>query len=83
MAESFPASENRIATSIGTVIHTLVDNASSPNEMRYLFQVLDQNGEVMYSRFGNEVPHLTPAQIGAIQAFLTAQRALAEATLPS
>ena len=82
MADNFPASETRIPTSIGQIIHTLIDNASSPDAMRYMYQVLDQNGEVMYARFGDEAPHLTPAQISGIQTLLAAQRALAEGTLP-
>lgn len=80
---AFPPSAVRTPTSIGQIIHTLIDNASGSDEMRFMYQVLDQNGVVMESKFGDEVPHLTPAQISAIQAFLAAQRVLAEATLPS
>lgn len=79
---NFPTSESRVPTEIGQIIHTLIDNPSGPDEIRYMFQVLDQNGVVMDTKFGDEILHLTPAQISAIQAFLIAQRVLAETSLP-
>jgi len=65
-------------TSIGRIDHFLDDlNGADQNRaLQYNLEILDQFGDVMKVRSGNEVPYLTAAQITQLKAFMTARRAV-------
>ena len=79
---AFPGAAVRTPTSIGRIFHVLTDNPAGENTVRYVYEVLDQNGDVMERKQGDEAPHMTAGQISAVETFLSAQRSKAEATLP-
>ena len=80
---AFPPQEIRTPTSIGKVWHILLDDPGGPNTVRYVFEVLDQNGDLMRTMSGDEIPHIDAGDVTNLQAFVAVQRAKAEATLPS
>jgi len=79
---AFPGQTTRVPTSIGKTWHIICDNPSDPDTIRYVFQVLDQNGDIMRTESGNELPHIDAPHIGNLASFAAAQRAKAEGTLP-
>lgn len=79
---SFPQQVSRVPTSIGIIWHVIKDDPDNPDGIRYIYQVRDQNGDVMKIEQGDEQPHLTQAQIDGLLAFAAAQRGKAEDTLP-
>ena len=60
-------------TSIGRADHFL-DDLDGSRALQYNLEVLDQFGDVMKMRSGDEVPHLTAQQISGLQAFMTSRR---------
>lgn len=79
---SFPTQTSRVPTSIGKIWHIICDNPSSPETIRYVFQVLDQDGAVMRTECGDELPHLSAAQKQSLQVIVNEQKVKAEGTLP-
>ena len=67
-------------TSIGRIDHFL-DDLTGSRALQYNLEVLDQFGDVMKMRSGDEVPHLTAQQIGGLQAFMDSRRAALPADL--
>jgi len=61
-------------TSIGRIDHFL-DDLDGSRALQYNLEVLDQFGDVMKMRSGDEVPHLTAQQITQLQAFMDSRRA--------
>ena len=61
-------------TSIGRIDHFL-DDLSGSRALQFNLEVLDQFGDVMKMRSGDEVPHLTAQQISGLQAFMDSRRA--------
>ena len=70
-------------TAIGRIDHFLDDlDASTPNRaLQYNLEVLDQFGDVMRVRSGDEVPHLSAQQIAQLQAFMDSRRTALPADL--
>lgn len=79
---AFPNQEVRTPTSIGTIWHILKDTVGGPDTVRYVFQVLDQNGVVMRTECGDELPHIGAPHGSNLVSFVAAQRAKADGTLP-
>jgi len=67
-------------TSIGRIDHFL-DDLDGSRALQYNLEVLDQFGDVMKMRSGDEVPHLAAQQIGGLQAFMDSRRAALPADL--
>jgi len=63
-------------TSIGRVDHFLddLDGTAGKRALQYNLEILDQFGDVMRVRSGDEVPHLTAQQIAQLQAFMDSRR---------
>ena len=61
-------------TSIGRIDHFL-DDLSGSQSLQFNLEVLDQFGDVMSMRSGDEVPHLTAQQITQLKAFMAQRRA--------
>jgi len=70
-------------TSIGRIDHFLDDlDGTTPNRaLQYNLEILDQFGDVMKMRSGDEVPHLTAQQITQLQTFMGARRTALPADL--
>ena len=79
---AFPGQAARTPTSIGKIWHIICDNPDTADTIRYVYQVLDQNGAVMRTETGDELPHIGAPHTGNLVAFAAAQRAKAEGTLP-
>ena len=67
-------------TSIGRIDHFL-DDLDGNRALQYNLEVLDQFGDVMKMRSGDEVPHLTAQQIGGLRAFMDSRRTALPADL--
>jgi len=67
-------------TSIGRIDHFL-DDLEGSRALQYNLEVLDQFGDVMKMRSGDEVPHLTAQQITQLQTFMTSRRTALPADL--
>ena len=63
-------------TAIGRIDHFLddLDGTTAHRALQYNLEVLDQFGDVMRVRSGDEVPHLAAQQIAQLQAFMSARR---------
>jgi hypothetical protein len=63
-------------TSIGRIDHFLDDlDGTNPNRvLQYNLEILDQFGDVLKMRSGNEVPHLTQPQINQLVNFMQSRR---------
>ena len=70
-------------TAIGRIDHFLddLDGTAGKRALQYNLEVLDQFGDVMKMRSGDEVPHLTAQQITQLQAFMTSRRTALPADL--
>jgi len=79
---AFPSQLASTPTSIGKIWHVICDNPSEADTIRYIFQVLDQDGVVMRTVPGNELPQIDAPHTANLVAFVAAQRVKAEATLP-
>ena len=77
---AFTRQANNVPTSIGRIVIRLVDGDGTTGNQRTLFkvQVLNASGDEFETLTGNLVPHLTGAQITAIQDFLDDIRTQAE-----
>lgn len=75
---AFDRENNQIPTSIGLLQITITDNPVDQDTATFIVQVLDQDGNPYKALNGNLVPHLTPAQITALQSFMAALRTQAE-----
>jgi hypothetical protein len=66
----------RTPTTIGKIDHFLDDlDGTNPNRsLRFFLQVLDQNGAIMRTLSGDEVPHLTQTQINQLLSFMATRR---------
>ena len=64
-------------TAIGRIDHFLddLDGTTAHRALQYNLEVLDQFGDVMKMRSGDEVPHLAAQQIAQLQAFMDSRRA--------
>ena len=60
-------------TSIGRIDHFL-DDLNGNQALQYNLEILDQFGDVMAMRFGDEVPYLTAQQITQLKAFMGARK---------
>ena len=60
-------------TSIGRIDHFL-DDLNGSQALQYNLEILDQFGDVMAMRAGDEVPYLTAGQIAQLQAFMGARK---------
>jgi len=60
-------------TDIGRIDHFL-DDLDGDQSLQYNLEVLDQFGEAMDVRSGNEVPYLTAQQISQLQAFMSSRK---------
>jgi len=67
-------------TSIGRVDHFL-DDLDGSRALQYNLEVIDQFGDVMRVRSGDEVPHLTQTQINQLQTLMDSRRAALPADL--
>ena len=67
-------------TAIGRIDHFL-DDLDGSRALQYNLEVLDQFGDVMKMRSGDEVPHLTAQQIGGLRAFMDSRRTALPADL--
>ena len=67
-------------TAIGRIDHFL-DDLDGTRALQYNLEVLDQFGDVMKMRSGDEVPHLAAQQIAQLQAFMDSRRAALPADL--
>ena len=67
-------------TSIGRIDHFL-DDLDGSRALQFNLEVMDQFGDAMKMRYGNEVPHLTAQQITQLQAFMSSRRAALPADL--
>ena len=78
----FEIAVTRIPTSIGRIWHVIRDNPDTADEIRYVYEILDQNGQVMEMRRGDEMDYINTADKQALQAFANTQRGKAENTIP-
>ena len=85
---AFQPPEAQVPTTIPRLTITLSDRLAHGEEpasqlANYQLVLLDQNGRrIPFPKdTGNLVPHLTPAQITALQSFMTDMRTLAEAQI--
>ena len=67
-------------TSIGRIDHFL-DDLDGSRALQFNLEVMDQFGDVMKMRSGDEVPYLTAQQITQLQAFMIARRTALPADL--
>jgi len=67
-------------TAIGRIDHFL-DDLEGSRALQFNLEVLDQFGDVMKMRSGDEVPHLTAQQITQLQMFMTSRRTALPADL--
>ena len=79
---AFPQRAARIETSIGRILHIIEDSAGGPDTIKFMFFVHDQFGKIMDFVDGDELPHINAPHTANLVAFVAAQRAKAEATLP-
>ena len=79
---AFEPVQTQIPTSLGDIEHIITDYVDDVPTMTYSIQVLDQDGFVMRVLTGDEVPHLTQAQIDGLLAFAAVQRGKAESCIP-
>ena len=70
-------------TGIGRIDHFLddLDGTAGKRALQYNLELLDQFGDVMKMRSGDEVPHLTAQQITQLQTFMTSRRTALPADL--
>jgi len=70
-------------TAIGRIDHFLddLDGTTAHRALQYNLEVLDQFGDVMKMRSGDEVPHLTAQQIAQLQTFMDSRRTALPADL--
>ncbi|HUX75397.1 MAG TPA: hypothetical protein VMY40_02005 [Anaerolineae bacterium] len=70
-------------TDIGRIDHFLddLDGTAGNRALQYNLEVMDQFGDVMKMRSGDEVPHLTAQQITQLQTFMASRRAALPADL--
>jgi len=63
-------------TAIGRIDHFLddLDGTAGKRALQYNLEIVDQFGDVMRVRSGDEVPHLAAQQITQLQAFMSARR---------
>jgi len=78
---SFEPAQSEIPTAIGCIEHRITDYEGKTPTVHFSIQVLDQNGNVMRVLTGDEVPHMSQAQIDGQLAFVAAQRAKAVAEI--
>lgn len=62
-----------------TLRRTVLDDPRGPEGIEFLLTIVDQFGHSMNNLGGNLAPHLTPAQITALQDFMDTMWAKAEA----
>jgi len=67
-------------TAIGRIDHFL-DDLEGSRALQYNLEVLDQFGDVMRVRYGDEVPHLIAAQITSLRNFMDSRRTALPADL--
>jgi hypothetical protein len=78
----FSSAVTRVPTSIGRIWHIIQDNPSTADSVRYVYEILDQNGDVMETRRGDEMDYISSADKTNLQAFVNNQRTKANTTLP-
>lgn len=80
---AFTLQEILSPTSIGRIDHFLDDlDGTNPNRsLLYNLEILDQLGDVLKTRNGNEQPHLTASQITQMLNFMATRRAAMPANL--
>jgi len=80
---AFELQDELTPTSVGRIDHFLDDlDGTTPNQaLQYNLEVMDQFGDAMKMRYGNEVPHLTAQQIGGLRAFMDSRRTALPADL--
>jgi len=78
----FSSAVTRVPTSIGRIWHIIQDNPSTADSVRYVYEILDQNGDVMETRRGDEMDYISSADKSNLQAFANNQRNKANTTLP-
>ena len=71
---AFPVEPIRTPTSIGDFFVTLADRADTPDTVRGIIEVRDQNGDVMRVWTGDLVPHLTSQEINSLINFMATLR---------
>ena len=64
-------------SAIGRIDHFLddLDGTAGNRALQFNLEVLDQFGDVMKMRSGDEAPHLTSQQINQLQSFMDSRRA--------
>lgn len=78
----FSTAITRVPTSIGRIWHIIQDNPSTSDSVRYVYEILDQNGDVMETRRGDEMNYISSADKTNLQGFANNQRTKAQNTLP-
>ena len=78
---AFEPAQPEIPIAIGDISHVITDYVDGAPTVHFSIQVLDQNGNVMRVLTGDEVPHMSQAQIDGQFAFITTQRAKAVAEI--
>lgn len=78
----FEQAQTRVATSIGRIWHVMIDQPSEQDSIRYVYEILDQNGAVMETKRGDEMDYINNSDKLILQAFINNQRAKTETTLP-
>jgi len=67
-------------TAIGRIDHFL-DDLGGNQSLQYNLEILDQFGDVMKVRSGDEVPYVAAGQISSLQGFMDSRRAALPADL--
>ena len=79
----FEPEQPKMPTAIGDIAVILTDHDGiEQDEVGYEVQVLQADGSIFRVATGDLVPHLTPQQISALQAFMASMRTLAQELLP-
>ena len=80
---AFTPEQPKTPVAIGDIAVVLTDHdGSSSDEVHYEVQVLQADGSMFRHATGDLVPHLTPQQKSALQAFMASMRTLAQGLLP-
>lgn len=71
---AFEVAQERTPTALGTLRVVIIDRPDSGVRIMFEIEILDQNGEYLYSKQGDLEPHLTATQITQLQTFIGGMR---------
>ena len=78
----FPKSAASVPTAVGEIRIYLADGPTAPRKIEFKLETLDAAGQIVKVMSGDLRPHLTPAQLTALNNFLDAMRVKSAEVLP-